>query len=192
MSAENIQILIATCPNPGAAEAKLKAVLEARAEQGVEVADAAVVRRDEHNKLKIHETEDLTGGRGAAVGGLLGGVIGLLAGPGGVVMGATVGALVGGATARVFDTGIPHRRLEEIGNALTPGKAALVVLTEAGYVAFLETVVGEPGIEIVVESMNPQAAQELAHEHDVAVKALTMGDSLANGGMVSPTSENPS
>src|SRR4051812_45790302 len=99
MVIEPIQIIIATYPNPTTAERARKALETAKRDQGVEVHDAAVVRRDENGKLHIHETEDVTGGRGAAVGGILGGVLGILAGPGGVVVGAAVGAIVGGATA---------------------------------------------------------------------------------------------
>lgn len=188
---ELIQILIATCPDTATAENKLQLVLTARAEQGVEVIDAAVVQRDTHNKLHIHETADVSGKRGAAVGGILGGVLGLIAGPGGLVAGAAVGALVGGTAAHVFDTGIPHKRLEEIGNALKPGNAALVVLTEAGFANFLQSLVDAPGIEIAVEYMNADAARQMGHDHDVALKALTLGESLADGGMASAADNHP-
>lgn len=184
MSTPTIQIVIATFPQVEEAERALKAVQHARANQGAEIIDAAVVRKDAHNKLHVHETGDVTGGRGATVGGILGGVLGLLAGPGGLVVGAAVGAAVGGAAAKVWDTGIPHKRLEQIGAALQPGNAALVVLTEAGYATFLETVIGADA-PIVVESMNAAQAEELGHAHQVALKALNLGESLADGGMAS-------
>lgn len=191
MSAEIIQILVANYGDTAIAQTKLEAVLQARADRGVDVMDAAVVRRDAHNKLHIHETADVSGGRGAAVGGVLGGVLGLIAGPGGLVAGAAVGALIGGATARVFDTGIPHKRLQEIGSALAPENVALVVLCPVGFTPFLQTLMEEPGVPVAVESMNAQAARQLAHDHDVALKALNMGNSLADGGMTSPTEDKP-
>jgi uncharacterized membrane protein len=184
---ESIQILIAKYPDMSAAEIALDKVFAARENQGVEIRDAAVVSRAEDGKLHIHETEDVTGGRGAAVGGILGAVLGILAGPAGVVAGAAVGAAVGGVAAKAIDTGIPHKRLEEIGNSLKPQGAALVVLTEAGFLDFIQTLIGGEGVEFMTESMSTQAAQELGHEHDVALKALKMGDALAEGGMASPT-----
>ncbi|MBI4670459.1 MAG: DUF1269 domain-containing protein [Chloroflexi bacterium] len=190
MSTQTIQILIATFPQVEPAEHALEQVHKARADQGAEVIDAAVVKRDASNKLHIHETAGVTGGRGATIGGILGGVLGLIAGPGGLVAGAAVGALVGGAAAKALDAGIPHRRLKEIGNALQPGNAALVVLTEQGYAPFLETIIGA-GAEIVTESMNAQAAQELGHAHDVARKALNLGESLADGGLASASDSSP-
>src|SRR5581483_5143939 len=191
MSAEIIQILIATYPDTPTAKAKLQAVQQARANQGMEVIDAAVVRRDAHNRLRIHETEDVTGARGATFGGILGGGLGLIAGPGGIVVGAAVGALVGGATAHAFDTGIPHKRLAEIGSALTPAQTALVVLTDRSSAAFLRNIMSEPGVEVLTETMNAEAARQMGHAHDVAIRALTLGEALAEGGMASPTDEKP-
>jgi len=186
---ELIQILIAICPDTATAESKLEIVFKARAEQGVAVIDAAVVRRDERAKLRIHETTDVSGARGATIGAILGGVLGLLAGPGGLITGAAVGALIGGTTAHVFDTGIPRQRLEEIGAALQPGSAALVTLVEAGYANFLQTLLAAPGIEIVIESMDAAAAQQLEHDYAVARKALALGDALADGGTASAAAE---
>ena len=175
MSAEIIQIIIATYPTPAAAEQALKALRLSKREQGVEVHDAAVVRRDEHGKLHIHEIQDVTGGRGATVGGILGGVLGILAGPGGVVVGAAVGAVVGGATASVLDKGIPHQRLTTIGQTLKPGAAALVILTEAGFTDFIQTVISAQVIDVHTESMNADAAQQLGHDHDVSRQGAQSG-----------------
>lgn len=184
-----IQILIVKYPNTDKAEAALKKVRESKENQGVEIYDAAVVRKGDKGELRIHETEDVTGGRGATAGGMLGGVIGLIAGPAGVVAGAALGAAVGGAAASMFDSGIPHERLKEIGESLQPGSAALVILTEAGFVDFVKTVVDAEGAEIHAETMNAVHAQELGHDHDVALKALSMGDALATGGMIAPANQ---
>jgi uncharacterized membrane protein len=189
MQVDEIQILIATYPTNQSAEHALRSLQLAKKDQSVEVIDAAVVSRDEHQKLRIHETVDVTGGRGAAVGGVLGGVLGIIAGPGGIVVGAAVGALVGGAAASVFDTGIPHKRLTEIGNTLTPGTAALVVLAEQGFGDFITAVVKGGSLELHGESMNAESAAKLGRDHDVAVKSLKMGDALSAGGMASAAEE---
>lgn len=183
---EVIQILIAKYPNVAAAESALKKLQNARDTQGIALYDAAVVWRTHDDKLHIHETVDVTGGRGAAVGGILGGVLGIIAGPAGVVAGAAVGAAVGGAAAKVFDSGIPKERLETIGAELEMERAALVLLTEAGYVEFLKDLIGGADVEILAEAMNAVAANEMGREYDVAVRALKMGDALAEGGMASP------
>lgn len=184
---EIVQILIAKYPTPIAAEDALKKLKTARENQGAQVDDAAVVSRTGDGKLHIHETADVTGGRGAAVGGILGAVLGILAGPPGMVAGAALGAAVGGAAASVLDTGIPHQQLEAIGATLPPDGAALVVLTEAGYVPFIESVIGGDNIEVITESMDAEAAQKMGRDHDIALKAIRMGDAVADGGAVSPS-----
>ncbi|HZQ10797.1 MAG TPA: DUF1269 domain-containing protein [Anaerolineae bacterium] len=192
MTDETIRILIAIYPNSQAAEDGLKKVETAKQDQGVDIIDAAVVRRDENNQLHIHETEDVTGRRGATVGGILGGVLGIMAGPGGILAGVAVGAVVGAAAASAIDTGIPHKRLTEIGNQLKPGGAALVILTEAGFSSFIESALGDEGVNLHAEMMDAEAARRLGHAHDVALKALNMGEALSEGGMASPTDERPS
>lgn len=181
---ELIQIVIAKYPHVSAAEAGLGVLQAAKRDQGVDLIDAAVVSRKPDGKLHIHETEDVTPGRGATVGGILGGVLGIVAGPAGIVTGAAIGAVVGGATAELWDSGIPHKRLTEIGKGLSPGRAALVVLTETGYISFLESLLGGSGVELTTEAMNAEAARQLGHDHEVALKALTLGEALADGGMI--------
>ncbi len=187
--AELVQILIAKYPTFQTAEAALKKLRAAQQNQGVQVTDAAVVRRNPNGTLQIHETVDVTSGRGATVGGILGGVLGLLAGPPGLVAGAALGAVIGGAAANMLDTGIPHKRLEEIGRSLSTDTAALVVLTEEGYVEFIEDVIGGGEFQVLSEEMDAKAAHKLGHEHDVALQALKLGDALADGGMASPVKE---
>ncbi len=185
-----IQILIAKYVSADEAKIALKKLQASKENQGVEITDAAVVSRAEIGELQIHETEDVTGGRGATVGGILGGVLGIIAGPAGVIAGAALGAAVGGAAASVIDTGIPHKRLQEIGAALEPPHAALVVLTEAGFLPFLETIIGGSSVEFLIETRNPEAVRQVELDREVALKALRAGDALASGGMVSPnTSE---
>lgn len=190
--AEDIQIIIAKYLNADLAEAALKKLKASESNQGVEVEDAAVVRRADSGKLHIHETEDITGGRGAVAGGILGGILGIIAGPAGIVAGAAVGAALGGVAGHAIDTGIPHKRLEAIGASLEPHHAALVILTQPGFVDFIETVIGGENVEIFKEAMDAAAAESLGHDHDVAVKALNLGESLADGGLASPAPETKS
>lgn len=58
-------------------------------------------------------------GRGALVGG----VIGLIAGPLGVLAGSSIGALA----SQLRDSGFPNDQLRQLGSSLAPGHSALVV-----------------------------------------------------------------
>jgi uncharacterized membrane protein len=92
------------------------------------VADAVVVTRSEDARVELHET----GGpeKAAAIGGAIwGGAIGLaLLAP---LLGIALGAGAGASAAKAFDRdlGIKDGFMEELGEKLEPGGAALFVLT---------------------------------------------------------------
>lgn len=95
--------------------------------------DAAVVRSSAKGKVHIKETGDMSTGKGAGIGALIGGVIGLLGGPGGVVLAAGAGAAIGGIAAH-GDAGFDKHTLKEIGGALPAGTSALAVTTSKDFV----------------------------------------------------------
>jgi uncharacterized membrane protein len=184
MSHIPVELVIAVFENEQAASQALETLNRLHKEQLVEIGDAAVVRRDAHDKVHIHQTMDVTGGRGAAVGGVLGAVLGLIAGPPGIVVGGAVGAIVGGAAARVIDTGIPDRRLRELGATLSPGTSAIVAILEHTWVAEVKDRLAQAGGTVEAEPLNQSVARELRAERDATLSALNLGEALADGGMV--------
>jgi uncharacterized membrane protein len=131
------------------AQEALTAVRELGPRQRTGVRDAAVVVRTSTGHVELHQTADVSSGEGAVGGGAAGLVAGLLLGV--PVAGALLGIVVGGVWG-LRDTGIPDRRLRELGRDLQPGHAVLCVLVEtaqlpevrdalAGYGEVLETAV---------------------------------------------------
>jgi uncharacterized membrane protein len=98
--------------------------------EGYDIAAQAVVEQDQKGKVHIHQPGH--GGVGAVIGGAVGGVLGLIGGPPGVLALGAAGAAVGGAAGH-FDTVIPKDDLEELGEALTPDTSALLLLLEDTY-----------------------------------------------------------
>ena len=94
--------------------------------------DFAVVRCDEKGKVKIKESGDMSTGKGAGIGALVGGVVGLLAGPAGVAWGIVIGG-GSGALAALRDSGFEDKSLKELGSALLPGTSAIAVTTSKGF-----------------------------------------------------------
>ena len=103
MSTVPVQLVVAAFQEEKAADQALKDLKAAQREKLIEIQDAAVIRRDENNKLHIKETADPGGGKGAAAGGAIGAVIGLIGGPPGVVVGAAAGAFRPRDAAEVKD-----------------------------------------------------------------------------------------
>lgn len=164
MEQVTVQLVVATFEEDEAAEEALKQLKEADKADKLILLDAAVIRRDEKNKLHIKETADPGGGKGAAAGGTIGAVIGLFAGPPGVVIGASVGALVGGVTAKRVDSGIPDERLEQIGEGLQPGTSAVVGIVEPAWAESTQKVLADHGGAITAEEMRSDLPDQLGED----------------------------
>ncbi len=140
----------------------------------------AIIRRTTKDKVKIRESGDPGGGRGAVVGTVVGGLIGAIAGPiGAVVVGSATGALVGGVTAKFYDSGIPDERLKKIGEALKPGTSAIVAIIEHKWVKELEKDLREAGADVLTETLSQDIAQQLGAGKEMAFTAIAGEEGMA-------------
>jgi uncharacterized membrane protein len=94
--------------------------------------DVAVVSRSKHGHLRVHSTwaQDESGSAGLGWGAFTGGLIGLLAGPGGALAGAAVGGSLGGMFGWSADIAFDDPRLDEFAAALDRDTSALVLVGE--------------------------------------------------------------
>ena len=112
-------------PDQETAETVRAKLAELTREHVLALDDAVVVTRDENGKVKLHQAVN-TAAVGAAGGALWGGLIGLLfLAP---LFGMAVGAAAGGASGALTDRGINDNFMKQLGEKLTPGTAALIVL----------------------------------------------------------------
>lgn len=180
MSDNPIQLVVAAFKDETAAKAALKELKKAQRAKLIKIENAAVLRKDEKGKLHIKETGDLSGGRGAAFGGVAGAAIGLLAGPA-LVVPAAVGALVGGLTAKLRDSGFSDARLQALGEGLTPGSSAIVAVVEHKWVGKLEEALAEIETDLLTLELQADIAEQLEAGHDVAYTALATQEGFATG-----------
>jgi uncharacterized membrane protein len=122
----------------------------------IEYKNAAIVNRDEQDKIHIKETADLSGGNGMVYGGVIGALVGLIAGPIGAVIGGVAGVAVGGITAKKFDAGIPDERLTQIGAALRPGSSVILAIVEQRWLDLVQSRLEEAGGDILSENLNDE------------------------------------
>ncbi len=101
-----------------------RALHELRREGSIGVYGAAVVVRDAAGKVSMKDEVD-EGPVGTAVGMMVGAMVGVLAGPGGLVLGAAGGSVLG-AIFDVHNLGVGMDFMQEVGEQLEPGKAAVV------------------------------------------------------------------
>ena len=180
MSEVPVQVVIAAFEEEHAADEVLKALKTAQWAGLLGIQNAAVLRRDQKNKLHVKELKDWGGGKGAAFGGALGAVVGVLAGPGALAVGAA-GALIGGLAAKLRDSGFSNERLEAVGDALQPGTSAIVAVVEHTWVAELEQEMAEAGADVMTAAIAADVAQQLDAGREVAYTALSSADAFAAG-----------
>ena len=112
------------------AKQTLKDAKSAGALDGYDIVAQCLVDQDEKGKVHIHEPGH--GAWGAVIGGAIGGALGLIGGPAGVLALAASGAAIGGVAGHL-DRVVPKEDLEEIGEALTPDTSAVLLLLEDTY-----------------------------------------------------------
>ncbi len=171
MSDVPVQLIVAAFNDEKGADQALKELKQARKEKLIKIENAAVIRKDQKGKLHIKETADMGGGKGAVLGGVTGAAIGLIAGPL-LVVPVAVGALVGGLTAKLRDSGFPDERLKTLGEGLTPGSSAIVAVVDLTWVEAVEKQLQEEGADLFAAELSADIASELEAGHEVAYSAL--------------------
>lgn len=111
------------------AQEALLAAMRLVARSHLELEDAAVVAKV-RGRVRITQTKDVTPSQGAVGGAWVGVLAGLLAGPGGPLIGGALGAAAGGVFAKLRDIGIDDDEMRRLGEELDDGEAALFLLVE--------------------------------------------------------------
>jgi len=182
MSDVPVQLVVAAFQDEKAAKEALATLKEAKKAGLIKIENAAVLRKDEKGKLHIKETQDMGGGKGAAFGGVAGAAIGLIAGPA-LVVPAAVGALVGGLTAKLRDTGFSNQRLEKLGEGLQPGSSAIVAVVEHTWVDKVEEALAEAEADVMTAEIKADIAAQLEAGHEVAYSVLSSQEGFLAGRM---------
>jgi uncharacterized membrane protein len=175
MSEAPTQVILAAFKDEHGADAALEQLRSAQKQHLIGIDNVAVLRCDAEGKVHIKEPTDMSTGKGAAIGGLVGGVAGLLFGP--IGLAAAGGAALGGAIAH-RDTGFKDKRLEQLGRSLPPGTSAILAVIEHKWVTELEAEMAEAGAEVVTSELAADIAEQLRSGHSVAYTAVATEDAM--------------
>ncbi|HVW17615.1 MAG TPA: DUF1269 domain-containing protein [Solirubrobacteraceae bacterium] len=141
-------------PDESTARQVLGALARLEKEHSIELEDAVVVTRADDGQVKLHQSLR-PGVAGAAGGALWGGLIGLLfLAP---LLGMAVGAAAGGASGALTDLGVDDRFMKELGAALEPGTAALIVLVHRSTPDKVLPEIADFGGEVIQSSLDNEA-----------------------------------
>jgi uncharacterized membrane protein len=97
-------------------------------ERGLKIISTAIVAVDARGKTHVHETGH--GTKGATVGAVAGGLLGLVGGPAGLLVWAVGGAVIGGIAGKHVGRAIPESDLKTLGQQMSPNSSALLILVE--------------------------------------------------------------
>jgi uncharacterized membrane protein len=121
--------------------------------------DAVFISRDASGRSTVHETTDLTPGRGALGGAVWGVLIGtLLGGPLGALVGGAAAGGGGALLAKLIDTGIKDEQVKSLRDTVRPGTTALALLISHVSVAALQQELARFPGATVMQSDLPEGA----------------------------------
>jgi uncharacterized membrane protein len=115
--------------HPLLAQEALLAAMRLQARTFLALDDAAIVHREADGRVRIVQTKDVTAAQGALTGSWWGLIAGLFV-PGGPLIGAALGAAVGGLFGKLRDIGIDDDHMKRMGDDLSPGESALFLLVK--------------------------------------------------------------
>lgn len=175
---EGVGILVAAFPAEADGEKALNVLKEAKELKYVRFEDAALIRQDADGGVHYHETGDMSTGKGSGIGALIGGVIGILGGPIGIVAAAGAGAVIGGTVAH-GDAGFKDKSLEQLGAALKPGTSAIALTTNDKFLHAVRKQANDAEIRTAVSNLSSQLLAKLQEGKNIA-----LGINLSEEGLI--------
>lgn len=144
-----MQIIVANFDSRDGAKEALKAVKKEKVNRG----DVAILSKNEKGKIRVKETDDWGGGKGAVAGAVVGSFI--------PVVGTIAGAIIGGVAAKLRDGGFPNDALKDMAESLEPDHSMFVMLTDSGSVEAVEDILSASGGQLVSHPVSAELASDL-------------------------------
>ncbi len=109
----------------------LEDVRSLQKDRALKLVDAAVISKDLDGRIRAKDIGNIGPAKGAAAGAVMGGLLGVIFPPIGIIGAAVAGGLIGGAGGAIGDTGVfAGDDLKTAANELPAGYSALVVVVE--------------------------------------------------------------
>ena len=170
-------VIVAEFQDEKAADLALMNLKAEQKKKAFTIKDAAIIQKDPSGKLRVKETADSGSGKGAGIGLLAGGAIGLIGGPLGLILWGATGALAGGVAAKLHDSGIKNDELRKIGDELKPGGSALVVVIHPNWTSTVEQELTAAGAQVSTVGLAAEIAEQLQ-------QAAAEKEAMLSGGVV--------
>lgn len=137
------KILVAVFDNEEAAFSGLSGLKNLHRNGDITLYNSAVIAKDKFGNTVVKQEPD-NQPVGTFIGLFLGALVGVLGGPVGVAIGASTGTLMG-LTRDAVSAGVDYRFLDQVREAITPGKFAVIAEVDESWVAPVDLTIGECG-----------------------------------------------
>lgn len=125
--------------------------------------DVAVVSRSKHGHLRINSTwaQDEEGEKGLGWGALTGGLLGILAGPGGALAGAAVAGSIGLVLGTLGDAVFNDPKLDAFAESLERDTSAMILVGEEATLADFYSAVEPYGGKVIETDLDEKDIKAL-------------------------------
>lgn len=158
---EQIELVTRVFDDPDKAAGALEFVEDLRRRKVLKVLNAAVLVKDKDGKFSVDDVKEFDPKKGRIWGAVTGGLVGLLAGPAGVVVGALAGLGLGGLAGSKIDAGFSNDFLENLNQYLQPGSSALILLMEHHWVQSAAQSMDDLGGMVLQETLTDRLVKDL-------------------------------
>jgi uncharacterized membrane protein len=166
-----LHLIIAAFDHETGAEDALKSLKGSQDEELIGIQAAVALHKDETGQIHFKDV-GLTPAKGAVGGVVLGAVVGVLTGGAGIALGA-LGALVGGLVGRKKrESRFPAERVNQLAAALSPGSSAALIVMEPGWAVVVEERLGLLGAEVLAADIPEEFAEQSSADREAAYAAL--------------------
>jgi len=156
-----VELIVAAFDDETRAAEVLDEIKQLEKMKFIGVWNAAVLTKDANGKLKLSETAEVKGiRRGAGIGAIAGGILGLLAG--GPIGGIVLGAAAGGLAGKVIDLGFSNKELKQMGDLMGPNSSAIIAVIEHKWVGDLIGALEEYGAQVMRQELKDEIALTIA------------------------------
>jgi uncharacterized membrane protein len=157
------RVLTATFPTQGGANLAVKKLQELEKEGLLDVENTITVNKNAWDKIDVHQTTGDSGKKGAGIGALVGGVVGLIFPPS-ILATTALGAAVGGMTGVLRGSKFDDAEVKAIADSLEPGQSMLVAVVDPQWQDEVQAAIADMANRIAWARMSAEQARALIEQ----------------------------
>ena len=158
--AKDLHLMAAVYPQQEEAAEILRTLQMMHRATTIDLVDAGIVSKDAEGNVAVEETHEVTPGKGAKRGLVVGALLGVVFPPS-LIVGALAGGGAGAAIGKLRDTGIKADSFNEVVAEMEPGQYAVIALADSAFVGAVEGALNSGHGRLVRQGFSPAESTAL-------------------------------